>query len=72
MRRIKKLDLIISGELVIKDGKEDEELLKIKKPSRVNFNLPFQKVWVMIVCNIVAQCVGLAESISFQLDWRNN
>jgi hypothetical protein len=48
--------MFASEEIFVKD-QQNEELIKMKTPSRVDFNQPFKMMWLMIMCNIVCQIV---------------
>ena len=51
---------------------QDEKLLKMRTPSKVDFNQPFKLMWMMIICNILCQLIELGESLAFKLEWNKN
>lgn len=51
---------------------QDEKLLKMRTPSKVDFNQPFKLMWMMIICNIICQLIDLGESLAFKLDWNKD
>jgi hypothetical protein len=56
-RRIEKLNKMFASEEIFVKDQQNEELIKMKTPSRVDFNQPFKMMWLMIMCNIVCQIV---------------
>lgn len=57
--RIEKLNKILASEEFVAKDQQDENLIKMKTPSKVDFNQPFKKMWFMIICNVSCQVIDL-------------
>lgn len=57
--RIEKLNKILASEEFVAKDQQDENLIKMKIPSKVDFNQPFKQMWFMIICNVACQVIDL-------------
>lgn len=66
--------MLASDDFAEKDQnlKNEEKLLKMRTPSKVDYNQPFKLMWMMIICNLLCQLIDLSESLAFKLQWNKS